>query len=135
MVLYILWEGFTHILRRFCTYFKMRRKYTYSKKVLYIFSINAKDLRRCEGCAKEIYTPQDIAKKNTYSSPLVCLLFFHLKQQNEAGWKFDRICRDQQHTWLKLHSQNFFIKGGTIDMGFLICGNVNLCSKYDLIWS
>ena len=35
----------------------MRRKYTYSKKVLYIFSINAKDLRRCEGFAKEIYTP------------------------------------------------------------------------------
>ena len=50
-------EGFIHILRRFCTYFKMRRKYTYSKKVLYIFSINAKDLRRCEGFAKEIYTP------------------------------------------------------------------------------
>ena len=24
---------------------------------VYIFSINAKDLRRCEGCAKEIYTP------------------------------------------------------------------------------
>ena len=35
----------------------MRRKYTYSKKVIYIFSINAKDLRRCEGFAKEIYTP------------------------------------------------------------------------------
>ena len=51
-------EGFIHILRRFCTYFKMRRKYTYSKKVIYIFCINAKDLRRCEGSAKEIYTPQ-----------------------------------------------------------------------------
>ena len=50
-------EGNGHILRRFCTYFKMRRNCTYSKKVLYIFSINAKDLRRCEGCAKEIYTP------------------------------------------------------------------------------
>ena len=50
-------EGNGHILRRFCTYFKMQRKYTYSKKVLYIFSINAKDLRRCEGFAKEIYTP------------------------------------------------------------------------------
>ena len=52
-------EGNGHILRRFCTYFKMRRNCTYSKKVLYIFSINAKDLRRCEGCAKEIYTPEN----------------------------------------------------------------------------
>ena len=47
-------------LRRFCTYFKMRRKYTYSKKVLYIISINAKDLRRCEGSLKEIYTPPNL---------------------------------------------------------------------------
>ena len=55
--IFSLSEGFIHILRRFCTNFKMRRNYTYSKKVLYIFSINAKDLRRCEGFAKEIYTP------------------------------------------------------------------------------
>ena len=58
-------EGFIHISRRFCTYFKMRRKYTYSKKVLYIFSINAKDLRRCEGFAKEIYTPVFFMGKNS----------------------------------------------------------------------
>ena len=55
--MYILSEGFIHILRRFCTNFKMRRNYTYSKKVLYIFSISQKDLRRCEGSLKDLYTP------------------------------------------------------------------------------
>ena len=56
-VLYILSEGFIHILRRFCTNFKMRRNYIYSKKVLYILSISQKDLRRCEGSLKDSYTP------------------------------------------------------------------------------
>ena len=60
-VLYILSEGFIHILRRFCTNFKMRRKYTYSKKVLYIFSISQKDLRRCEGSLKDLYTPWTVS--------------------------------------------------------------------------
>ena len=43
----------------------MRRNYTYSKKVLYIFSISQKDLRRCEGSLKEIYTPLIEAKHNS----------------------------------------------------------------------
>ena len=59
-VLYILSEEFIHILRWFCTNFKMRRNYTYSKKVLYIFSISQKDLRRCEGSLKDLYTPDYI---------------------------------------------------------------------------
>ena len=66
-VLYILSEGFIHILRRFCTNFKMRRNYTYSKKVLYIFSISQKDLRRCEGSLKDLYTPIFLAL-NTYQA-------------------------------------------------------------------
>ena len=72
-------EGIGHILRRFCTYFKMRRKYTYSKKVLYIFSINAKDLRRCEGCAKEIYTPIFFHDKNQRDSSPAMPKFYSMK--------------------------------------------------------
>ena len=48
----------------------MRRKYTYSKKVSYIFSISQKDLRRCEGSPKDLYTPLklslEIAEERTH---------------------------------------------------------------------
>ena len=37
----------------------MRRKYTYFKKVLYIFPISQKVLRRCEGSLKDLYTPKN----------------------------------------------------------------------------
>ena len=46
----------------------MRRKYTYFKKVLYTFPISQKDLRRCEGSLKELYTPaNDSHKKQSIS--------------------------------------------------------------------
>ena len=74
-VLYILSEGFIHILRRFCTNFKMRRNYTYSKKVLYIFSISQKDLRRCEGSLKDLYTPCWCSDPSDFFVKLMCANF------------------------------------------------------------
>ena len=49
----------------------MRRKYTCSKKVLYIFSICQKDLRRCEGSLKELYTPRFTVELSTF----ICYIF------------------------------------------------------------
>ena len=75
--IFYLSEGFIHILRRFCTNFKMRRNYTYSKKVLYIFSISQKDLRRCEGSLKDLYTPTLNSIPFNFLSELLIHFFLH----------------------------------------------------------
>ena len=63
-ILLIIWEGNIHILRRLYIYFETRRKDIHSKKVIYTFFINKKDLRRWEGSEKEKHTPEKIVIRN-----------------------------------------------------------------------
>ena len=56
------------ILRRLCTYFQKRRKCTKFEKLMYIFVIKKKNLRRREEFKKKMYIPGFDSTWCTYST-------------------------------------------------------------------